>query len=110
MTYIDRDSQGLLAPSSITNPMTTYHFLVADWDELFTEIGFVEEEVDRHYHLYKHTNDPNLRLRFDSKISQIALFKADEKLAYVYPSTFNTLSHAIENLLKTIRGLYETHH
>lgn len=108
--YINKNSQGLLVPSPSINSMTPYQFSVADWDDLFIEIGFVGEEVDRHYHLYKHSNDPKLRLRFDSKVSQITLFKADEKLAYVYPSTFNTLSHAIENLLKTIRGLYATHH
>lgn len=109
MKYIDRDSEGRLTPSSNIDSLSPYHLSIADWKEVFIEIGFVKDpdsEAGRDSSSYKHTNDPTLRLRFDSKISLITIFKADEKIAYVHILSNNSLSYLIRDLLDTIRGLY----
>jgi hypothetical protein len=113
MTYIDRDSEGLLIPSSNIKSLSPYHLSVADWGDVFIEIGFVKDTEgvsSRDSSSYKHTNDPTLRLRFDSKISLITIFKADEKIAYVHILSNNSLIYLIRDLLDTIRGLYATNH
>jgi len=113
MKYIDRDSEGLLIPSSNLGSLSPYHLSVADWKVVFIEIGFVKDPdgvSSRDSWSYKHTNDPTLRLRFDSKISLITIFKADEKIAYVHILSSNSLLYVIRELLDTIRGLYATKH
>lgn len=113
MKYIDRDSEGLLIPSPNIGSLSPYHLSVADWGDVFIEIGFVKDPdapSSRDSSSYKHTNDPMLRLRFDSKISLVTIFKADEKIAYVHILSNNSLIYLIRDLLDTIRGLYATNH
>ena len=113
MKYIDRDSDGLLIPSFNLGSLSPYHLSVADWGDVFIEIGFVKDPdapSDRDNSFYKHSNDSTLRLRFDSRISRITLFKADDKIAYVHIFSNNSLFYLIRDLLDTIRGLYATKH
>jgi len=111
MNYIDRDSEGLLTPSPNINSISPYHLSVADWGDVFIEIGFVVDSlVGRDCTLYKHTNDPTLRIRFHNKITRITVFKSEERIDYVHLLSCNSLFYVIADILKTIRGLYATNH
>ena len=97
----------------------TQHLSPADWKDVFAEIGFVDDSDPYPNHKdgrypnrvhYKHDKDSNLRLSFDGSINLVTISTANTEEVYVYPVDYNSLSYAIELLLKTIRGLYETHY